>query len=154
MSANVSTEIKKLVYANPDAKAQEIFDQLTAAGIKTSLASVSAFRSDFLNSIAVLKELGAFNKAPVVAKPKVKKVKTPSRPDRWAAACSAALDAISELEDLKSEYEEWQNNLPDSLQSSPVGEKLQAVCDIDLDSARSAIEEAENAELPLGFGKD
>lgn len=154
MAASVSTSIKKAVYANPDATAQAIFDQLTADGVTTSLSSVSAFRSDFLNSIAVLKELGAFDKAPVAAAPKQKKVKMPSRPERWADACSRALDAISDLEGLKEEYEEWKDNLPDSLQQSPVGEKLDAVCDLDLDSARSAIEEAEGTDLPLGFGKD
>ena len=154
MSANVSTEIKKLVYANPDAKAQEIFDQLTAAGIKTSLASVSAFRSDFLNSVAVLKELHAFDKAPVAAQPKVKKAKTPSRPDRWAAACSDAITAIEELVELQSEYEDWKDNLPESLQSSPVGEKLEEVCNLDLQSALDTISDAEGADLPRGFGKD
>ena len=72
-----------------------------------------------------------------------------------------ALAALNELNELKGEYEDWRDNLPESLQSSPVGEKLDAICDIDfdlseddLDGIEQAADEAENADLPLGFGKD
>lgn len=85
---------------------------------------------------------------------KVKREKPKSRSTRWADASVRALEAINELIDLKSEFEDWQSNLPENLANSALGEKLQAVCDIDLDSALSAIEEAEGADLPLGFGRD
>lgn len=100
-----------------------------------------------------------------------------SRPQRWADACAEAreahgkLDAVfgeleeamSTLADIKSEYEEWKDNLPENLQQSALGEKLEAVCDLDLDQDwRSAsvddidslLSEVEAADLPRGFGKD
>ena len=64
------------------------------------------------------------------------------------------MQALEELVEMKSEFEEWKDNLPESLQQSAVGEKLEAVCDIDLDSALEAVTEAEGADLPLGFGRD
>ena len=87
-----------------------------------------------------------------------------SRPARWAAACAKASvavndlrEAVDELESLREEYESWRDNLPESLQSSALGEKLETVCDLDfscLDDAETVIDEAENADLPRGFGKD
>lgn len=77
-----------------------------------------------------------------------------SRSARWHGACSKANEALAELSDLKSEYEKWRDNLPENLQSSPLGEKLEAVCDLDLDSAIDAIGEAEDLDLPQGFGRD
>lgn len=100
-----------------------------------------------------------------------------SRPQRWAEACSnlqTALDAIDtqnvehyadELFALREEYEQWQADLPENLESSPTAEKLEAVVDLDLeyigssiteaiDEARSLCEDAEGVDLPLGFGRD
>lgn len=77
-----------------------------------------------------------------------------SRPVRWADACLRAVSAIQELAELREEYEEWQGNLPENLQASPLAEKLQAVCDLDFDSALATIEEADSIDLPLGFGRD
>lgn len=83
-----------------------------------------------------------------------KKVASRSRADRWADACGTAREGLDELASLKEEYEEWRDNLPENLQQSALGEKLQAVCDLDLDSAVSMIDEAEGMDLPLGFGRD
>jgi|HubBroStandDraft_6_1064221.scaffolds.fasta_scaffold614135_3 hypothetical protein len=103
--------------------------------------------------------------------------KPASRSTRWAEAVGAARDALSAideayanlesaLEDLrgvKEEYEEWQGNLPENLAGSALGEKLQAVVDLDIpDDSRevsyseleSALDEAEGIDLPLGFGRD
>lgn len=100
-----------------------------------------------------------------------------SRPDRWSKAVKEGQDAISEaqaamakvqekmeaLEELRSEYEEWRDNTPDSLQQSPTYEKLDAVADLDfqwdaesdsLSDAEEKFGEAENADLPRGFGND
>ena len=104
------------------------------------------------------------------------RTKTPSRATRWADACAQARDALdsiataksdleaafSDLNDLKGEYDDWKGNLPDSLQSSPVAEKLEAVTaldlepdlDLDVSDIESALDEAEGADLPLGWGKD
>ena len=91
--------------------------------------------------------------------------KEKSRPARWQEAVNAigsAMDqvqsAIEDLRNVQSEYQDWLDNLPENLQSSPVGDKLQAIVDIDLDSATSELEnlisEAENVDFPQGFGRD
>ena len=102
-----------------------------------------------------------------------------SRPARWAEACSAALEAMdeldaaaarlqsaqSELDSLREEYEEWRDNLPENLQDGALADKLNTVADMELDSfaedviyvlgeARGIVEEAEGADLPMGFGRD
>jgi uncharacterized phage infection (PIP) family protein YhgE len=83
-------------------------------------------------------------------------------------------NALGELRDIQDEYQDWQSNLPENLQDSPVAEKLDAVMNIDLsveidedlswdneledklylDDAEASLEEADSAELPLGFGRD
>jgi hypothetical protein len=63
-----------------------------------------------------------------------------SRAQRWMAA-------VAELQALQAEYEAWLENLPDPLRDSPVGEKLEAVCRLNL-------EELADIDLPLGWGKD
>lgn len=78
----------------------------------------------------------------------------PSRPDRWADATAAALEALNELEELRGEYEEWQGNLPDNLQGSNLNDKLQEVVDLDISGAIETVEAAEGVDLPRGFGKD
>ena len=103
-----------------------------------------------------------------------------SRPKRWAEAIAEAqgiLEKISDLaEDLngavdnvrsiQEEYEEWHANLPEGLQEGATAEKLQAVTDLELDfdisidggfdfaEITAALEEAELADLPRGFGRD
>jgi len=63
------------------------------------------------------------------------------------------------------EYQDWLDNLPENLQSSALGEKLQAVTEIDIESMAedpmsnweevvSTLDEAEGVELPQGFGRD
>jgi predicted transcriptional regulator len=110
---------------------------------------------------------------------KVKRQKPKSRPARWAEAVGNAIsaleaiaaevekfeEAMAELTELKSEYEEWKDNLPESLQSSAVAEKLEAIADIDfegqaevitsaIDDVRSVLDDAEGMDLPQGFGRD
>jgi hypothetical protein len=81
--------------------------------------------------------------------------KSKSRPARWSDACSRASEALEELKDLQSEYQDWLDNLPDNLQSgTPLAEKLQSVTDLDLESAWDTVNEAESLDLPQGFGRD
>lgn len=105
--------------------------------------------------------------------------KQKSRPKRWeeaVAECRRQYDiimtagddlasALSDLDGIRQEYEEWRDNLPESLQQSALGEKLDVVVDLDIESAandpldnwgdlESLLDEAEGAELPLGFGRD
>ena len=104
-------------------------------------------------------------------------MKTESRPKRWARYVSEALEAleqveeafeevdraVSNLEALRDEYLEW--DLPENLEMSALGEKLQALEDLEFNSAKDEVdmaiqelrfqlEEAEGADLPLGFGRD
>lgn len=78
----------------------------------------------------------------------------PSRPKRWSEAASAATAALEMLVEIQQEYSDWKDNLPENLQASALGEKLEAVCDLDLESALSTVQDADSAELPMGFGKD
>ena len=105
--------------------------------------------------------------------------KTKSRPKRWAEAIEKGQKALSDLEtalmaleeagsdlnDVRQEYEDWKDNLPDNLQSSPLADKLNEVSDLDItseiDSLRSAFDTAndlfstaEGLDLPRGFGRD
>jgi len=115
---------------------------------------------------------------PVPAK-RPKRVRPPSRPQQWAAACAdirTALDLISEglskledagnaLNEVRESYVEWKDNLPDNLQQSATAEKLEAIESLDVESihsdlqsaydeAEGKLDEAENMELPMGFGRD
>ena len=87
-----------------------------------------------------------------------------------------AIDALEELKEIQEEYQDWYDNMPYQLQDGPTGEKLSEVTNIDLDwepdvdmtapevpdlsfeldldDLESVIDEAENADLPRGFGKD
>jgi len=115
--------------------------------------------------------------------------KKPSRSDRWAAAVSKAqsahtvlrgkveelehplsqlAEAMAEIRAVQEEYEEWQGNMPESMQSGATFEKLEAITQIDIDShtdldlsnisnleeISDALDECENADLPSGFGRD
>jgi len=63
----------------------------------------------------------------------------PSRVQRWQ-------EAVETLRELQTEYQEWFDNLPESLQDSTLAEKLQGVCDLDIDEL--------DVDLPRGFGRD
>jgi len=116
---------------------------------------------------------------PSAPPPKQKRKKPPSRSQRWAEAVGNALavleqieghlndleEAASELRSVQEEYEDWKDNLPENLQSSALGEKLEAVSSLDIESAadtlrqsldevKGVFEEAEGIDLPQGFGRD
>ena len=78
-------------------------------------------------------------------------------------------EAFTDLYDLQQEYQDWYDNMPEALQAnSPTADKLQAIIDLslepdipsewdedlDLSDAESCLDEAEGADLPLGFGRD
>lgn len=97
-----------------------------------------------------------------------------SRSYRWSNAVgnarealermqNAATDVQSALEDLgsiKEEFQEWLDNLDGKFAGSALVEKLETITQLDLErepdfsDLESAIDEAENAELPMGFGRD
>lgn len=91
-----------------------------------------------------------------------------SRPKRWSAACSDAkksLDdlqvAIDELKEIQESYQEWLENIPENMAESPTAEKLNVLTEIDLEGLNTylndienIIDECEEADLPLGYGRD
>ena len=82
-------------------------------------------------------------------------MKKQSRPDRWNEAISEVQGGLDMLNELKDEYTEWKDNLPENLEQSPVGEKLEEVCEHQgYDDIETAISELEELDLPRGFGRD
>ena len=79
-----------------------------------------------------------------------------SRPKRMAAIAEALHDAASQAEELRDEYQDWRDNIPDNLDESPVAEKLDAA----IEALEMAIEagmagdELDTVDPPRGFGKD
>lgn len=83
--------------------------------------------------------------------------------------------AMERLIEIQTEYGEWYDNMPEGLQQGPTGEKLETISqldidpsslgidpgdieapeiDLDLDAVTDVLDEAESADLPLGFGRD
>lgn len=77
-----------------------------------------------------------------------------SRVEAWANAAADAESAIQVLIDFQSEFQEWRDNLPENFSEGAVAEKLDDVCDLDLEGALATAQEAADADLPLGFGRD
>lgn len=82
------------------------------------------------------------------------KVKQKSRGARFTEALQRAVDALEEAISIQEEYSDWKDNVADNFQSGAMYEKLEAVCDIDLEGAKDTLEEAMGLDLPLGFGRD
>ena len=96
--------------------------------------------------------------------------------EKLSPASEKAVNALQELKDLQEEYQEWYDNMPEQLQSGPTGEKLEEIgnfdfdveidtelevpeiecpeVSIDLSDLEGILDEAESAELPMGFGRD
>jgi hypothetical protein len=83
-----------------------------------------------------------------------KKSRRISRSARWFSAVSAAESALADLLELQQQYQEWRDNQPENFQGTIVDEKLNAICDLDLQSALDTIQEAAGLDLPQGFGRD
>ena len=64
----------------------------------------------------------------------------PLRPERRATA-------VSTLVAVQNEYRSWFDNLPANLEGSQLAEKLEAICELDL-------EELQAIDLPRGYGRD
>ena len=57
--------------------------------------------------------------------------------------------ALEALNEIRAEYEEWKDNLPDAIAEAggAMVEKLEAVADLDIDSAVGSVEEVESMEV-------
>ena len=81
--------------------------------------------------------------------------KSESRPERWSKAVADIRSGLEALTNLKDEYQDWLDNLPENLQEGATAEKLNEVVDASFyDEIESAVDEADAIELPKGFGKD
>ncbi len=63
-----------------------------------------------------------------------------SRPQQWR-------DAVSVLVRLQTEYQDWLDTLPPSLEDGATAEALRTICEFDLT-------ELQAIEPPKGFGRD
>ena len=72
-----------------------------------------------------------------------RKGRPPPRPKRLAAFERG-------IRDFLAEFEDWQDQLPESLRNSPQGEKLTDA----IDKLTAVADLLADIELPLGFGRD
>ncbi len=94
--------------------------------------------------------------------------KKQSRSDRIETPLGKLAEAMAEIKAVQEEYEEWQGNLPENMQSGETASKLECVTSIDIDShtdldlsnigdledISNTLAECEDADLPKGFGRD
>ena len=74
---------------------------------------------------------------------------------RFENALGKLSEAFSVFNDLKEEYQDWRDNLPENLENSVVAEKLDEVLNCSaFDDIENAQGELEGLELPKGFGRD
>jgi len=75
--------------------------------------------------------------------PQKRQTRKLSRPKRIEAL-------LSEAEDLLQSYTDWQENMPETLQDSEQGQKLQDT----IDGLEQVVELLQGIDLPRGFGRD
>jgi len=74
----------------------------------------------------------------------------PARRSRQASRPVRLQRAVSEIEDLLADYEEWQANLPESLQDTATGAALVET----VDNLQQAVDLLNAITPPRGFGRD
>ena len=152
----------------------------SAADVQSAITALNSELASPALSKAIADIAAAADKAAdkiIAIKARKPKKESNSRPARWARACAAARAALDEakaamdtvvaqfeeLDSLRSEYEDWQGNLPENLQSGELADKLDTVVGLDfqwdaesdgIDATETMLDEAEGAELPRGFGRD
>lgn len=85
---------------------------------------------------------------------------------RWGLAVKAALNALDELEELQTNFYEWNQEVENEKPCPACGkpeheevskafkEKMKSLIDLDFGTAREVIVEADDTDKPLGFGRD
>jgi len=66
----------------------------------------------------------------------------------WYDACSKAEDAITDMIAMQQEYQNEFDEMSERQQESAKGEKLLALCELQLESALEIIQEAAGLEAP------
>ena len=100
---------------------------------------------------------GSLSKTLPKLQAKLSKLMPPKRRSRavqWQNAASDAQQGIEELMELQADFEAWRDGMPDQLQTGPTFDKLEEVCNLDLQGALDAVTEAADVDLPMGFGQD
>jgi hypothetical protein len=77
-----------------------------------------------------------------------------TKQQRWDAAVAAAMTALDELVEMQQDYQQIYENMNDSLQQTPYGQKLSEMENLDIQSLRDGLDELDGFELPKGFGRD
>jgi hypothetical protein len=77
-----------------------------------------------------------------------------SRAAAWQRLAGDACRCIEDLIEYQQEFQDAKDGQPDSSQDGPFAQKCEEICGIDLESALSTLQEAESADVPLGFGRD
>jgi hypothetical protein len=82
-----------------------------------------------------------------------------SRAQRLTEAVQTIQQNLEKIGDIKLELEEWRDGMPENIQDAngATMEKLETAIDLmdgGMDSVHAELEEIENIEMPLGFGRD
>jgi hypothetical protein len=77
-----------------------------------------------------------------------------SRIGSWHFYLERARESLEALQAYQEQYADWEANLPENLQESATAEKLQAIADLDFESALDVLDEAQQTDPPQGFGRD
>jgi hypothetical protein len=67
---------------------------------------------------------------------------------RWNDAAADAQASIQTLIDIQSEYQSVYDEMTEFQEDSDRGQAISAICDLDLDNALAAIQEAASINLP------
>lgn len=59
-------------------------------------------------------------------------MKKQPRNARMATAIERAITALEDVKNIQTEYQDQMDSLPENLAGSTLGEKLQAICDVDI----------------------
>lgn len=80
-----------------------------------------------------------------------------NRRERLDAAATRIEQAAGAMSELRDEYQEWYDNLPEAFLDSPTSEKLEEVIDRLcewIDQLEEVTAEARDLDLPIGYGRD
>lgn len=73
---------------------------------------------------------------------------------RWDEACGLARQGLETLQEMAEGFGSRFDDMNEGLQASPYGQKCEAMQNLDVADALETLELCEQAEIPLGFGRD
>jgi ParB-like chromosome segregation protein Spo0J len=75
-----------------------------------------------------------------------------SRPERWRRAVTTAREALNELVELQSHYQDWRDGGSGQLGAPTILKNLNAICELDFQTAICVLEDAEQVDPPRRDG--